>query len=66
MVEVFKRNGRKIVAAEDVKTKDSLEVMVDEILVVAGRHSNLDLAKPGRTGVKVDDKKYRAECNAHL
>lgn len=54
-VEVFERNGGKVVVAESVETRESVEVEADEILVAAGRRSNSDLTKPERTGVSVDE-----------
>ena len=55
-VEAFKRDGRKVVVAENLETGGNVEVEADEILVAAGRHSNSDLTKPEKTGVKVDEK----------
>ena len=53
-VEVIKRNGKKVVIAENTETGESIEVEADEILVAAGRKSNADITKVEKTGVKTD------------
>ncbi len=53
-VEVEKRNGKKVVIAENTETGETVEVEADEILVAAGRASNADITKVENTGVKTD------------
>jgi len=53
-VEVTKKNGKKIIVAENTQTGDTVEVAADEILVAAGRKSNADITKVEKTGVKTD------------
>ncbi len=55
-VEVTKKNGKKIIVAENTETGDTVEVAADEILVAAGRKSNADITRVEKTGVKTDKK----------
>ena len=55
-VEVTKKNGKKIIVAENTETGDTVEVVADEILVATGRKSNADITRVEKTGVKTDKK----------
>ncbi len=56
VVEIKKSGDSKIIVAEDLESKKTFEVPVDEIIVAAGRQSNSDITKPEKTGVKTDEK----------
>lgn len=54
VVEVRKKDGQKVVVAEDQDSGKTFEVNADEIIVAAGRQSYSDITKPEMTGVKTD------------
>lgn len=56
VVEARKRGEAKVLLAEDLETKEVVEVEADEVIVATGRRSNSDLTKPEKTGVKTDDR----------
>jgi dihydrolipoamide dehydrogenase len=53
-IEVFERNGIKVVKAKDRETGDTKKFKAEVILLAAGRIPNTDLLKPEKTGVKID------------
>ena len=57
-LEVFERNGMKVVVAKDRETGKATEFEGEVILVAAGRIPNTDLLKPEKTGVKMDKRGY--------
>lgn len=54
VVEARRKNGMKVLVAEDMKSRETVEVEADEIIVAAGRKSNSDITKPEKTGVRTD------------
>ncbi len=53
-VKARKEGEFKVVAIENVKTGEQKEIKAEEILIAAGRRSNVDLLKPEKTGVETD------------
>jgi len=56
VVEARKRDGSKVLVAENLKTGETVEVEADEVLVATGRSSYSDVTRPDKTGVKVDSR----------
>jgi len=48
------KDNKKLIIAEERKTKERLEIPVDEVLIATGRSSNSDILHPEKSDVKTD------------
>ena len=53
--EVTQISGKKKILATNIKTKENLEIITDEIFIAVGRSSNADILHPEKSGINVDE-----------
>lgn len=57
-IEAFEKDGVKTVTVEDRENGETKQFSAEALLIAAGRVSNSDLLRPGKTGVELDDRGY--------